>query len=155
MRGPGIKPGQVLPHMVSCSSDVTLLVFLRCVGWTVCVQDYPAMPHLNLELASALSQVGNVDFAPTWVELAGLEDPLAATRDGISLVPILLGQPDVLENPEHHRVGILVSSTANSCGQAFAPLFSRPGCLHLLLHVGQAGSGCGCCQTAEGWASAA
>lgn len=64
-------------------------------------------------------QVGNVDFAPTWVELAGIEDPLAATRDGISLVPILLGQPDVLENPEHHRVGILVSGLPSFRGLFF------------------------------------
>lgn len=49
-----------------------------------------------------------VDFLPTWLELAGVEDPHAATRDGISMVPILRGEKEVLDNPDQHRVGILI-----------------------------------------------
>ena len=32
-----------------------------------------------------------------------MEDPLAATRDGKSLVPILRGDPEVLADPRRHR----------------------------------------------------
>ncbi|GAB4816016.1 hypothetical protein N2152v2_003062 [Parachlorella kessleri] len=51
--------------------------------------------------------VGNVDFVPTWLDLAGVEDPHASTRDGISLAPILRQEP-VFDNPDSHRVGILI-----------------------------------------------
>lgn len=38
---------------------------------------------------------------------AGVEDPHAAYRDGISLAPILHGEP-VLHQPDALRVGILI-----------------------------------------------
>lgn len=42
------------------------------------------------------------------LDLAGVKDPLAAERDGISFAPVLRGEQDVLEDPEKHRVAILV-----------------------------------------------
>ena len=42
------------------------------------------------------------------LDLAGVKDPLAAERDGISFAPVLRGEPDVLDDPESHRVAILV-----------------------------------------------
>lgn len=47
---------------------------------------------------------------------AGVQDPHAATRDGISLAPILSGDTNVLENPDSHRVGILVEKPVTSGG---------------------------------------
>ena len=40
--------------------------------------------------------------------MAGVDDPLAGTRDGISLLPILRGEPEALADPDRHRVGILI-----------------------------------------------
>lgn len=41
--------------------------------------------------------------------MAGVKDPHAAERDGISLGPLLRGEVAAVENPDTHRVGILVS----------------------------------------------
>lgn len=40
--------------------------------------------------------------------MAGVNDPYAAQRDGISLGPLLRGEVAAVENPDTHRVGILV-----------------------------------------------
>lgn len=42
------------------------------------------------------------------LDLAGVKDPLASERDGISFAPVLRGEQDVLDDPEKHRVAILV-----------------------------------------------
>lgn len=42
------------------------------------------------------------------LDVAGVKDPYAAQRDGISLGPLLRGEAAALENPDTHRVGILV-----------------------------------------------
>lgn len=75
-------------------NDIRLPLYVRGPG----VPRGAELPHL----------VGNVDFVPTWLELAGVEDPHAATRDGISMAPILRGETQVLEDPDRHRVGILI-----------------------------------------------
>ena len=43
------------------------------------------------------------------LDVAGVKDPYAAQRDGISLGPLLRGEAAALKNPDTLRVGILVS----------------------------------------------
>ncbi|PRW39288.1 sulfatase [Chlorella sorokiniana] len=75
-------------------NDIRLPFFARGPG----VPRGLVLPHL----------VGNVDLAPTWLDVAGVKDPYAAQRDGISLGPLLRGETAALEAPDTHRVGILI-----------------------------------------------
>lgn len=45
-----------------------------------------------------------------------MKDPLSKGRDGISLVPILRGDPEVLQHPERHRTAILIEKPATTGG---------------------------------------
>ncbi|KAL4431455.1 hypothetical protein ABPG75_006711 [Micractinium tetrahymenae] len=91
-------PGKMSPY----DADVRLPFYVRG----------PGVPH-GVELTHL---VGNVDFSPTWLELAGVPDPLAGHRDGISLVPILRADEEVLADPDRHRVGILIEKPATTGG---------------------------------------
>ncbi|KAL4431762.1 hypothetical protein ABPG77_002978 [Micractinium sp. CCAP 211/92] len=82
--------GKMTPY----ENDIRLPFYVRGPG----VPKGVKLPHL----------VGNVDLASTWLELGGVKDPHAHTRDGTSLVPILRGDPELLANPDRHRVGILI-----------------------------------------------
>ncbi|KAL4420319.1 hypothetical protein ABPG77_010224 [Micractinium sp. CCAP 211/92] len=64
----------------------------------------PGVPQ-GVQLSHLIS---NIDLASTWLDLAGVEDPLAHERDGISFAPLLRGDRDLLEDPDLHRVGVLV-----------------------------------------------
>lgn len=44
-----------------------------------------------------------------------MEDPLAHERDGISFAPVLRGEKAALDEPELHRVAILVEKPVCVC----------------------------------------
>ncbi|PRW59250.1 sulfatase [Chlorella sorokiniana] len=75
-------------------SDIRLPFYVRGPGVPRGVE----LPHL----------ISNIDLASTWLDLAGVQDPLAEERDGVSFAPVLRGEPEALEDPERHRVALLV-----------------------------------------------
>ncbi|KAI7844022.1 hypothetical protein COHA_002362 [Chlorella ohadii] len=80
--------------MTAYENDIRLPFYVRSPKGPKGVK----LPHL----------VGNVDLTPTWLDVAGVADPHAHERDGISLKAIIDGDAEAVEHPDRHRVGILV-----------------------------------------------
>lgn len=49
---------------------------------------------------------------PTWIDLAGVDDPYAEQRDGISFAPLLRGDPVARANPAMHRTALVIEKLA-------------------------------------------
>lgn len=109
-----------------------------CLSWvrglarpTPCVQPNPQkVPRLRQTQGHSDPFCRAPSCACRRLELARLEDPLADTRDGISLVPILRGEPEILQDPMRHRcTGLLIGAWTvcaaggqpGSCLYALAP----------------------------------
>ncbi|KAL4441501.1 hypothetical protein ABPG77_002005 [Micractinium sp. CCAP 211/92] len=103
-------PGKISPY----ENDVRLPFYARGPG----VPKGLKLDHL----------VGNIDHAPTWLDLAGIEeDSEHKFRDGISMVPILRGDPAVLADPRRHRVAYLIEKPAASGGvDTFTSILQPP-----------------------------
>lgn len=69
-----------------------------------------------------------ISCTPTFarLDLAGVQDPLADERDGVSFAPVLRGEKNALEDPERHRVAILVEKPVSRCLQANPKFLSEP-----------------------------
>lgn len=50
------------------------------------------------------------------LDLAGVKDPLAEERDGVSFGPVLRGEQEALDDPELHRVAVLVEKPVGGVG---------------------------------------
>lgn len=82
--------------------DSRVPLHVRLPGATQGIQ----LPHL----------VSNIDFVPTWIDLAGVADPYAEHRDGISFAPLLRGDPAAQADPSAHRTALLIEKLAAGGG---------------------------------------
>ncbi|KAL4443500.1 hypothetical protein ABPG75_011237 [Micractinium tetrahymenae] len=82
--------------------DVRVPLHVRLPGATQGIK----LPHL----------VSNIDFVPTWIDLAGVADPYEGRRDGISFAPLLRGEPAALANPSLHRTALIIEKLAAGGG---------------------------------------
>lgn len=66
-----------------------------------------------------------ISCTPTFcrLDLAGVKDPLADERDGVSFAPVLRGEKNALEDPERHRVAILVEKPVSSSSGCWRLVF--------------------------------